>query len=353
MPAARFRHIRELLWADVTAGTYGDQLPPEPELARRYQVSRMTLRRAIATLAEDGLLSAQQGRGTFINRKGQPAARTSTIAVVLEDYLLAGRSDPYFSQLISALASRLASSGHALLLAKSGDAVLDPDASTRSTLCGVIALGYDRESVWSLSATRLPLVLLESAPLPERTCVLSENREGILLGLRHLTSLGHRRIAHIGGAPSTVSGHERADAWRTGLADLGLAGSDTLFASGDFTVAGGEQAMTTLLAAPGNRPTAVVCGNDRMAIGALRALHRHGLEVPQDISVVGYDDIEAAELSVPALTTVTVPRHELADAACQALLREIAEPNTARGQTIRPPVTLTVRASTGPVRKGS
>jgi DNA-binding LacI/PurR family transcriptional regulator len=352
MPAARFRHIRELLWADVIAGTYGEQLPPEPELALRYQVSRMTLRRAIASLAEDGLLSAQQGRGTFINRNGQPTSRASTVAVVLEDHILEGRSDPYFGLLISALASRLASSGHALLLAKVGDAVLDPATSKRSTLCGVIAMGYDRESVWSLSATRLPLILLDSAPLPERTCILSENREGILMALRHLTSLGHRRIAHIAGATSTVSGHERADAWRNGLVDLGLAGGDTLFAAGDFTVDGGERAMTALLAASGGRPTAVVCGNDRMALGALRALRLHGLQVPQDVSLIGYDDIEAAELSVPALTTVTVPRHELAAAACQALLAEIADPTAARGQTIRLPVTFTVRASTGPARKG-
>ena len=136
------------------------------------------------------------------------------------------------------------------------------------------------------------------------------------------------------------------------LVDLGLAGGDTLFAAGDFTVDGGDRAMTALLAASGGRPTAVVCGNDRMALGALRALRLHGLQVPQDVSLIGYDDIEAAELSVPALTTVTVPRHELAAAACQALLAEIADPTAARGQTIRLPVTFTVRASTGPARKG-
>lgn len=344
MPAARFRHIRELLWADVTAGIYGDQLPPEPQLATRYAVSRMTLRRAIASLAGDGLLVAQQGRGTFINRNGQPTSRSSTVALVLENHVLEGRTDPYFGVLITALASRLARSGNSILLLNASDEALKPE-NKRDALCGVIAMAFDRDSVWSLGASRLPLVLLDSAPLPERTCILGENREGIVLGLHHLTGLGHRRIAHIAGAPATVTGQERLHAWRAGMANLGLSAPDFLAPSGDFTVESGAKAMAALLAAPGGRPTAVLCGNDRMALGALRVIREKGLSVPNDISLIGFDDIEASELADPPLTTITVPRAELAAAACKALLAEIADPSLPRGQTIRLPVSLTVRAS--------
>jgi DNA-binding LacI/PurR family transcriptional regulator len=144
-----------------------------------------------------------------------------------------------------------------------------------------------------------------------------------------------------------VAGQERLAAWKRAMQDAGLAAEDHLSAVGWFTAPGGADAMAKLLKASGGRPTAVVCANDRMALGALRHAREIGLRVPADLSIIGFDNIDAAELAHPGLTTVAVPRDALVAAAFDALVAALEGEESPATSTVRLPTSLVVRESTG------
>ena len=351
MPVSRFLQIRERLWADITANAFGDKLPPEPDLAKRYEVSRMTLRRAIAGLTAEGFLTAQQGRGTFVVRDRIAPSNTKTIGLIIDPRVIEGHADPYFGTMIGTLASHLSKSGYSLVFAGAAEELvpLTPGSGQRRPVSGIIAMGFDRDSVWNVASTRVPVVLIDSYPLPDRTCVIPDNRDGIRQAVRHLTALGHKRIGHIAGPLATVAAQERLQAWRESLVSVGLTAPDELTDVGWFTAPGGGEALEKLLAAPGGAPTAIICANDRMALGALRKAREKGLRVPQDLSIIGFDNIDAGDLSDPGLTTLAVPREAMVAAAFEALVTEMEQADNAPRQTVRLPVELVVRGTTGRV----
>ena len=145
--------------------------------------------------------------------------------------------------------------------------------------------------------------------------ILLDYEHGIAEALEYLTRLGHRRIAYIGGPPHLHSAQRRKKAFLETAAQKGLDAEHVIDA--DFTVKGGYFACSKLLKA--NAPTAIVAGNDLTAIGVLHRAYDGGLRVPDDLSVVGFDDILIAEYAQPALTTVAVPRTDIGRVAFEAL----------------------------------
>ena len=172
--------------------------------------------------------------------------------------------------------------------------------------------------------------------------VRSDDEHGVGLAVDHLVGLGHRRIAHVDGGGAS-SATERRRGFLRRMAEHGLAGSAVVVAGGDAE-ADGARAMTDLLAAP-VRPTAVVAFNDRCARGILDTAAQHGLAVPADLSVVGYDDSVLAVVQHLTLTTVAQDAAELARSAVAAAVR-LAEEGTAQAVVLRP--ALVVRETTGP-----
>jgi LacI family transcriptional regulator len=152
--------------------------------------------------------------------------------------------------------------------------------------------------------------------------IVIDYEHGIVEALEHLTKLGHRRIAYIGGPLHLHSAQRRKNAFLESVVQMGLEAPATIDA--DFTVKGGYFACSKLLAA--STPTAIVAGNDLTAIGVLHRAYDGGLRVPDDLSVVGFDDILFAEYTQPALTTVSVPRIEIGRVAFQALWTMMADP---------------------------
>jgi LacI family transcriptional regulator len=178
--------------------------------------------------------------------------------------------------------------------------------------------------------------------------IVVDYERGICDSLEHLATLGHRRIAYIGGPLELPSAQVRKKAFIHGALQAGIEPARAI--DSDFTVKGGYSACGELL--NGSRPTAIVTGNDLTAIGVLHRAFDAGIRVPEDLSVVGFDDIMFSEYTQPALTTVAVPRGEIGKAAFQALWAMMNDPEQA-GRELRVETHLVVRQSTLPVAWGA
>lgn len=156
-------------------------------------------------------------------------------------------------------------------------------------------------------------------------CIIvnADNYYGAYKATNYLIGLGHSRIAHIMGISEHLSAMERLDAYKKALTDAGIPIKNNLIAKGDFTIFGGYNATKKLLQK--EIPTAIFCGNDNMAIGALQAIQEANLKVPEDISIVGFDDIEVARYINPSLTTVKMNLLEMASIATNTLITSIED----------------------------
>jgi LacI family transcriptional regulator len=189
---------------------------------------------------------------------------------------------------------------------------------------GVITVVHDlsADEARALERAHLPLVLIDPTkpPRAEVTSVGSTNFAGGLAAARHLLSLGHRRIAYIGGQPSAAHNQARLHGYRAALESAGVRVPDHYAQPGSFLFQDGIVAMDALFALP-EPPTAVFAGSDETAAGVIEAARTRGLRVPEDLSVVGFDDTQVARYSSPPLTTVRQPLHEMGGVALRTVLR--------------------------------
>jgi LacI family transcriptional regulator len=209
-----------------------------------------------------------------------------------------------------------------------------------------ILIGVDGDDplVTEISRRDVPLVGVDVRLETGRAAYVgSDHAEGVRLALAHLHALGHRRIAHLAGALNTVAGAARLEAFRDEAAALGLELPDELVRRGDFTSASGYRETCALLALD-ERPTAILAASDLMALAALQAIRDAGLQPGTDIAVAGFDDLEAAALAHPPLTTIRQDRKELGTLAANRAIELVEDPDSTPQDTIVP-VELVVRAS--------
>lgn len=157
-------------------------------------------------------------------------------------------------------------------------------------------------------------------------CVMVDERYGTQLALDHLIRLGHRRIAHISGPVSWDAAEERLVTYRETLDKAGLGYDETIVREGDWQLESGYAAAKSLLAMR-DRPTAIFAANDAMAIGTIYAIQDAGLRVPEDVALVGYDNLDAAWMIRPNLTTVTMPCYDMGQAAAKFLVNLLDDPS--------------------------
>ncbi|GGY80362.1 LacI family DNA-binding transcriptional regulator [Streptomyces omiyaensis] len=198
-----------------------------------------------------------------------------------------------------------------------------------------------------LGSRSIPFVIVDPAgdPEPDVPSVGSANWSGGVAATRHLIDLGHRRIGIITGPEDVLCSLARLDGYRSTLGMAGIDVDPALIRFGDFHVEGGQAHGLDLLGLP-DRPTAIFAGSDLQALGVLEAARIRGLRVPEDLSVVGYDDVMPARWSSPALTTVHQPLRQMGEEAVQMLLRlRAGEPSVTRLELA---TSLVVRNSTAP-----
>lgn len=193
----------------------------------------------------------------------------------------------------------------------------------------------------------MPVCVSGYWPASPHSSVEIDQVQGMRLAVEHLLDLGHRTVHHVSGPRDSGVARVRASSWRRSLAQHGIEAPPVVI--GDWTAASGVRAATELLAAGG--VTAVACANDETAIGLIQGLHAAGVRVPEDVSVVGYDDIDLAPYVVPALTTVQQDFHAIGEQAVTLVLDALEAQNRGKPpslQHVTIPVSLTVRGSTAP-----
>jgi LacI family transcriptional regulator len=260
---------------------------------------------------------------------------------------------PFFHEVLAGLKQRVGAEGFDLLLFASerpGNGYGPHSYLKRArhhNVDGCVLMGLDPEAseVRRLVRAGLPCVGVDVVlDGPRAEAVTSENEAGAAVAVRHLHELGHRRIATVTGMLESRPGMDRLRGYRSAIQELGLAYRDDLVVYGDFYAESGRAAAARLLALD-EPPTAVFAASDLMAIGAVRAVAEAGLRVPEDLSIVGFDDIQLASHVNPPLTTLRQDKPGLGAAAGDALVALIA------GDPDRPPlrmlpVELVVRGST-------
>jgi LacI family transcriptional regulator len=208
----------------------------------------------------------------------------------------------------------------------------------------LVAPVLEPETIELIRRRNLPCVVIDprqlDVPLPRVTV---DNYEGMRAGTQHLIDLGHRRIAYIKGEPDLQSSAVRFQGFVEAMRLAGLDIDDRLIGTCDFSYACGFRTAVDIIGA--HRPSAILAGADLIALGAVDAARAHGLRVPEDISVVGFDDLPQATQSFPGLTTVRQPLHDMGQTAARALL-SITDGQTLLTDDIRLTTSLVVRNST-------
>ena len=262
-------------------------------------------------------------------------------------------TNPFFPELVQEFENLAVEQGYEVLIGSTNYEPKRTETLIRRMLqrnvdgVAVMTFGIEEDLVKKLVEREFPLVFVDAGPdLPNIRVLKVDYAEGIRQGVQHLAALGHRRIAFISGPLRLRSAVARRDAFIKSMAQLGLTAPDEHIVEGSHTMEGGMDAMERLMAAS-DLPTAVMCCNDMTAIGVLHALYRTTHRVPEEISVVGFDDIHLAQFMLPPLTTVQMSCRDLAAAAVEAL-RAGVEKDHAKAETKewRIPTRLVVRQST-------
>ncbi|MBT9332750.1 LacI family DNA-binding transcriptional regulator [Paracidobacterium acidisoli] len=267
--------------------------------------------------------------------------------------LISEITNPFFPELIQGFEEIAVKNGYEILIGSTSYDLERMDTCIRRMLernvdgVAVMTFGIEEPLLEEFASRNIPMVFVDSGPPSPLVSALVVNyRHGIREGVQHLAALGHRHLGFISGPLQQRSCQLRKAAFLDCCAEIGLKPLDAWLVEGDHTLEGGMRAMERLLAAK-EHPTAVMCSNDMTAIGALRVLSHKGMNVPEDLSIIGFDDIHLAEFVHPPLTTVRMSRTDLARAAFEALRSHIEKPDQPALPSRYPVTTrLTVRQST-------
>jgi LacI family transcriptional regulator len=298
------------------------------DVARRAGVSIATVSRAVnriptvdpalaervwKAIEEVGYLPNTQARALV-------SGRSRMLGLIVSEI-----TNPFFPELVQEFENLAVAQGYEVLIGSTNYEPQRTESLIRRMLqrnvdgVAVMTFGIEEELVQKLVEREFPLVFVDAGPdLPNIRVLKVNYGEGIRQAVQHLAALGHRSIAFITGPLRLRSAVSRRDAFLKSMSELGLTVPADHIVEGNHTMEGGIAAMERLIALP-QLPTAVLCSNDMTAIGALHALYRTTHNVPQDVSVVGFDDIHLAQFMLPPLTTVQMSCRDLATAAVEAL----------------------------------
>lgn len=317
------------------------------DVARQAGVSRATASLVVresplvADETRERVLTAMDTLGYVHNRAAASlrSQRSNAIGLVITDI-----TNPFFAELTTGIEAVLEEAECAVLLGNTSERVDKQDRllSTMHSYAvdGVLlmpAVNTAASTVERLHRLRIPFVMLvRYLRNVNADYVGADNIVGAEMAAEHLVQLGHRKIAFIGGSDNSSARQDRVRGLRNVLHRHGIYADEALFVTAPVSREGGRLAVRNLLAQE-NRPTAALCYNDLIAFGVMLELRSQGIQPGEDFAVIGFDDVEEAALSQPALTTVAINSQDIGAAAARLLLERIESPDAAPKQIIVQP----------------
>ncbi|MEZ2346895.1 LacI family DNA-binding transcriptional regulator [Terriglobus sp. RCC_193] len=269
------------------------------------------------------------------------SGRSRLLGVIISDI-----TNPFFPELIQGFEDKAIDVGYEALIGSTNYDLQRMEQCVQRMLerqvegVAVMTFGIEQPILERLSSEGIPMVFIDVAPRKKNISIIHVNYDqGIREAVQHLAALGHRRIGYITGPHLLHSANARLDAFLSAAERVGIRVPESCIFHGDHTSEGGSRGVEHLLSIK-QPPTAIMCSNDVSALGAMHAISRAGLSIPDDISLIGFDDIKLTEYVLPPLTTIRMSGRDIAASAVYALLN----PGTAPKQV---ETSLIVRQTTG------
>jgi len=333
------------------------------QIAKRARVSTATVSRAINHIPTvDPQLAKRVWRvanelGYYPNTQARAlvSGKTRTFGLIVSEI-----TNPFFPEIVQSFEDIAVQNNYEILLTST---VHDPkrmESSVRRMIerrvegVAVLTFGMEESLLDYLRFRKVPLVFVDvGPPLPSVSNIRIDYQYGIRQAVQHVAALKHTRVAFITGPLHLKSALARRDAFQASMREIQLDAAPEMIIEGDHTMEGGIKALRDLNALR-NRPTAILCSNDMTAIGVMRQAYEYGIVIPQDLSLVGFDDIRLAQFMTPPLTTVRMSQTGLAQLAFKALLKEVEQKKPApEGSQYTLTTSLVLRNSTAIAPAGS
>lgn len=354
-PRPLYLQIADHIKKKIAGGEYkiGEKLPSQRQLSEFYGVSSITIRKAISSLVHDGVLYSRVGKGLYVARKTPPAdlSRHKSIGLVLNEI-----KNPFFSLILHGIEQKLSENGFNLLFSNSSNKLEKEEKHIQH----FIELGVDGLIVASLThifrASNLirnllrdgfPVVMISFILDEDVYYVGTDHQRGAFLATEHLIQLGHSRVAYIGGEEGSLLSKVREKGFRQALLKHNLSIEEKhIFHSPLFRqdyqsgyIVGSNFVHLS------EKPTGVFVYKDMVAIGFEQALLDKGLRVPEDVAIVGFDDIEHAKFCTVPLTTIHQDTDKIGSLAAEKIIRLIQKETVPVQEILKPK--LVIRQSCG------
>jgi len=308
------------------------------DIARKVGVSPSVVSRAlnnkygVKAQTRETIIKAANDLGYHPNvmARALVTRRTNTIGVLMADI-----SEPYYAEIIKGMSLVADRENYTLIFSNTYEALEGKERLEKMVnaqrVDGLIIVGSsikDKKFPYYLLEREIPFVLLERRMTdPRVNCLWVDNVTGAYTATKYLLDLGHKRIAHLSGNPDYQVSLDRLAGYKKALREAGISFEEELVKTGRFVWEDGYLATKDVLAqSPGC--TGIFAGNDSMAYGAMQALMEMGMGIPEDMAIIGFDDLEFSLLTTPPLTTVRQPRREMGERAMATLISLLKEKNS-------------------------
>ena len=311
--------VEEKIRNEIKHGEIVDRLPGERALAKKFGFSYMTIRKAVDNLVAEGLLYKIPMKGTYVASRKTMKKETHIIGYFLDSSIVDGLTSPYYSLIFNALEKQAALHGYSLMYFSD----INGSSSLKhlDKVDGIIASCFPRiENVIHDINDRVPVVVIDNSSSDKTIpSIIIDNYNAVRESVDYLYSLGHKRIGFMTGLHDSDVGKNRYAGYASSMHSHGLELDEALIFKGNYSFEAGTEGARNFLSLP-TPPTAIMCANDVMAIATIKKAVQLGIDVPDDLSVVGFDDITVASQIAPPLTTVEAPIAEIAELAVRMLI---------------------------------
>ena len=318
-PTPKYLLAQEKIKQAIKHKEIADKLPGERMLAKEYGYSYMTIRKAVNNLVDEGILYKLPTKGTYVADRKKNKKKTKILGYFLDSSIAAGLTSPYYSLIFNSLERQASKHGYSLTyFSDIGDS---SSLKHMNNVDGVIMSCFPRiEYLVHDINQHVPVVVIDNSSSDKTIpSIIIDNFNGVITSVDYLCSLGHKRIGFMTGLGDSEVGTNRYAGYINGLIHHGLNIDEKLVYRGDYSFESGAKGVDYFFSLK-QPPTAIMCANDAMAIAAIRQAIQCGVSVPDQLSIIGFDDIPVSSQISPTLATLAAPIDKITELACDMLI---------------------------------